>query len=879
MALETGSRLGPYEIIAPAGTGGMGEVYKARDTRLGRTVAIKVLSQDRSGAAQRQRLLQEARAVSALNHPNIVTLFDVGQQDGSDYLVMEFVPGATLDKLIPPGGMKLADVLRIGVAASDAIANAHAGGFLHRDLKPSNIMACENGAVKVLDFGLAKTAGLERRGAADATLTMPEGLMSMEGSVAGTPAYMSPEQAEGKKLDTRSDVFSFGAVLYEMVTGRRAFPGDSAASILAAVLREQPRAAHELSPGLPRDLERLIERCLRKDPARRMASMHDVRVELEDIRDAAPEPAATAATVAAPVAKRPLVRRAAPIAAAAVAGIALGMLFSGPGGFGGPGGPGGKGGPRRIASPVPLTSYPGDEVDPYFSPDGNQVAFAWSGAMSDNLDIYVKTPGPGAPLRLTTDPGADRFPAWAPDAKWIYFLRFPDGDRTYLYRVPPTGGAESRIGPTPCVTDLTWTPDGESLICHGTDKAGHGAFVVPRDGGEARVLLAGAHIPRVSPDGKQLLYTPDDGTSDLHTVALAPGPRVSGPPVRISSENATFVAAEWLPNSPEILAAMGAGMADSRLYRFLYRPDAPKPMLIPFAAPGTISLAVSRDGRKIAWSVQPRVRHIWSLEGADVSLHPISSTQIDYNPTYSPDGARIAFESTRSGSQQVWTAAADGTNPAALTSGGRSNGSPAWSPDGRWIVFDRRTEDGQTAIFAVDSSGGKPRQLTTGAAAVIPSFSRDGKWVYARATGRGIVRVPFEGGPHAVAGAAAFGDLPCDAPRESADGKSVICSPYGGGALFEVPIAGGAPRNLSASVSARAFQVETDGIWFMYQAQESRGPEIVAGHLDLSGKPRQIRRFPGVLATGFSVSPDRKRFLFAKSEEPGADIQILEDFR
>jgi serine/threonine protein kinase len=287
MSLAGGTKLGPYEVIAPLGSGGRGEVYRALDPRLGREVAIKVLPAERlADPARRARFVQEARAASALNHPHIVTIHEIEQAEGIDFIVMELVPGKTLDALIPRQGMRLGEALRIAIPLADALAAAHAAGIVHRDLKPSNVMVTPQGVVKVLDFGLAKLRQPDEGGGEeDTTLDARVSPPSRVGAVAGTPAYMSPEQASGGKVDARSDIFSFGAVLWEMVTGRRAFSGRSSAETLAAILREQPKPPSELVPDLPRDLERIILRCLRKESDRRFQHMLDVKVELQDVKE------------------------------------------------------------------------------------------------------------------------------------------------------------------------------------------------------------------------------------------------------------------------------------------------------------------------------------------------------------------------------------------------------------------------------------------------------------------------------------------------------------------------------------------------------------------------------------------------------------------
>ena len=279
-----GRNVSHYRILEKLGQGGMGVVYKALDTHLDRLVAIKVLPPERVADADRKRrFVQEAKAASALNHSNIVTIHDIDSADGIDFISMELVAGKTLDKWIPRHGLRLNEALKYSVQIADALAAAHSAGIVHRDLKPGNVMATEQGLVKVLDFGLAKLTEPSAPGENEATRTLKP--TTEEGSIVGTVSYMSPEQAEGKKIDTRSDIFSFGSLLYEMVTGRRAFQADSPVATLSAILREEPKPASQVVEGLPRELERVIGRCLRKNPERRFQAMPDLKVALEELKE------------------------------------------------------------------------------------------------------------------------------------------------------------------------------------------------------------------------------------------------------------------------------------------------------------------------------------------------------------------------------------------------------------------------------------------------------------------------------------------------------------------------------------------------------------------------------------------------------------------
>jgi serine/threonine protein kinase len=285
MPLSAGDKLGPYEIVSPLGAGGMGEVWKARDTRLDRIIAIKVLPSGKlSDPETKRRFVQEAKAASALNHPNIVTIYDIGCEDNCDYLAMEFVDGKTLEQLTPREGLAISEALRSATQASDALAKAHAAGIVHRDLKPGNIMVTVDGLVKVLDFGLAKLTQPAGVSPADAA-TLMTGANTIEGTILGTPAYMSPEQAEGKPVKAHSDIFSFGAVLYEMIAGQPAFRRDTHLATLSAILRDEPRPLAGQRESTPPELESIIMRCLRKDPARRFQSMADLKVALEELKE------------------------------------------------------------------------------------------------------------------------------------------------------------------------------------------------------------------------------------------------------------------------------------------------------------------------------------------------------------------------------------------------------------------------------------------------------------------------------------------------------------------------------------------------------------------------------------------------------------------
>ncbi|MDE3168263.1 MAG: serine/threonine protein kinase, partial [Acidobacteriota bacterium] len=316
----TGRRISHYEVLDKLGAGGMGEIYRARDTRLGRVVALKALPAQASGDTERRRrFLQEAQAASGLNHPNIITVHDIlGDEQGNEYMVMEFVEGRTLGDLIPAGGLGVAPILRYATGIAGALAAAHAAGIVHRDLKPGNIMVTTDGRVKVLDFGLAKVAAAPSL--TEATQTLGSGPLTVEGSILGTVAYMSPEQAQGKRVDARSDIFSFGALLYEMATGQKAFQGDSALTTLTAILRDEVRPVREVAGNVPPELEEIIRRALRKDPGERWQTAQEMHAVLAELRQRFESGILQATAVLPPP---PAKKKSIPWAAVAVGALAI----------------------------------------------------------------------------------------------------------------------------------------------------------------------------------------------------------------------------------------------------------------------------------------------------------------------------------------------------------------------------------------------------------------------------------------------------------------------------------------------------------------------------------------------------------------------------
>jgi serine/threonine protein kinase len=913
MPLPPGARLGPYEVVSLLGRGGMGEVYRARDARLGRDVAIKVLPADLSGdEARRRRLIREARAASSFNHPNIVAIHELESADGVDFVVMELVEGRALDAVIR-SGLKLPAALRIAVDVADAVAAAHAAGIVHRDLKPANVMVTTDGKVKVLDFGLAKL--VEPNGSGEDGSTLSEALepstLSRTGTIAGTPGYMSPEQATGGRVDARSDVFSFGAVLYELVTGQRAFTGATREETLRAVVGQEVKPPSAVTRGVPAELEKLVLRCLRKEPDRRFQHMSDVKVELQEIREQADFPTSTANT-AGRRSRRLWLWSASGTATMAVA-VAAGWLAW-----------------RSLGDTLPpprlvnVTSYRGSEMQPSLSPDGEQVAFSWegeddSGPLRPPRHIWVKFVAGGSEARqLTSGPGFDGFPSWSPDGRQIAFTRIEPvpGHATagmepipgstpaarFVLVVSTQGGPERKLGDfRAAASRLAWSPDGRGILAarQGVgrdDDDGAGAIhLLSLDGAPPRAItrpvIGGFHVhPAVSPDGRHLAYAQNtsgwlpiyvdvlDLDGGLKAVA---GPRHLTP--KAVEGSIAYGSLAWAPDGRSVV--YDAGFRIGYLWRVDIRGTLPpervelagRGVTYPSAAPGRARLAfVRRLGES----------DIWAFEKGKPERPAIVSTFDDREPSYSPDGRRVAFGSTRSGdTRELWIANADGTNPIQMTHGpGTGVGSPRWSPDGARIVYDSRNDGGTRDLWIVDVSGGAPRRLTYGPANNgVACWSRDNRWVYYRGLdglGSDMWRVPADGGkPERVTDNARRGPrFTADRCSVSFDGRTLYYKQAGGDApLIAHPLDGSPERAVVDCVSSRAFDVGPDGIYYLGCSTGQRtqpfcrlDPE--SSRLELLGNVEW-----GDDVT-ISVSPTGGPTLFTRFL-PEHDIEMIENFR
>jgi Tol biopolymer transport system component/tRNA A-37 threonylcarbamoyl transferase component Bud32 len=727
-----GRSLAHYSIVEKLGEGGMGAVYKARDERLDRFVALKVLPADKmSDTERRRRFIQEARSASALNHPNIVTIYDIGQADGVHFIAMEHVAGRTLSALIGRKGMPLREALRLAVQIAEGLGKAHAAGIVHRDLKPSNLMVTPDGLVKILDFGLAKLVETaEPSGDAAATMTMARTPATEEGVILGTVAYMSPEQAEGKPVDARSDIFSFGSVLYEMLSGRRPFEGETKASTMAAVIALDPAPPGESAGSLPPEVGRVVMRCLRKDPQRRWQSMADLKVALQDLKEES-ESGFLTAPAAAGRARRKKSRIVPALAALAVLGAAglTAWLVRRP-----------ASGPATD-KPERITFESGVAFWPAVSPDGKMIAY--SSDRDGNMDLYLRQLNGQQSIRRTQDPAPDWFACFSPDGSKIVFRSERDGGG--LYVMEALGGVERRIadgGRLPA-----YSPDGSTIVFLVASALTRQAkiFLIPAGGGAPRPFQPDFIVPPRgssyssplwSADGKTIFFDgvrPGDPNGRGWWLApLAGGPAVRIQPPALSIPRATRVVMAWW--NDHLYYTEGLTVGGLSLYRIpLSAGSSPKvgpPQVLTSLGGMQWGASISADGRMVFSTISP-TPNIWSvaLSSADGKaagpLEPATSDSTGkMDVSVSADGAKLAWTSYSTHQTEIRVReTATGREEAISCSHNTLATSPRLSSDGSRLAYSDIVDGKRVAFLA--ASGAAPRPFPA-EGVIVGFFSKTG---------------------------------------------------------------------------------------------------------------------------------------------------------
>lgn len=885
MPLAVGTRLGPYEIQSALGAGGMGEVYRARDTRLGRDVAIKVLPRHlSSNPVLKERFDREARAISSLNHPRICTLHDVGHQDGVDFLVMEYLPGESLAERLKKSPLSVKEVLKVGLEASEALEVAHRAGIVHRDLKPGNIMLTPSGT-KLMDFGLAKaTPGDLEAARTNATLLTesptvsepgPGSPLSTAGAMIGTLHYMSPEQVEGKKADARSDLFALGVVLYEMVTGKRPFDGKSQASVISAILEKDPEPLSAIQPLSPPAFEHVVTTCLAKNPEDRFQAAHDVKLELRWIAEGT---SGLVAKTEPQASKMPA--KIVPLAIAAVFALvlALGVFIH-----------------FRTAS-VPAqavsafvlapegTSYDFDAPTggPALSPDGTLLAFAAKDSSGKTM-LWVRRLASLSAQPLQGTEGAS-LPFWSPDSRSVGF--FVPGK---LEKIDISGGPPQIVCDAPNARGGTWSTNG--VIIFAPNSVG-GLDQVPAAGGTSAPLTHLEHSPEVYsqrwpiflPDGRRFLYWsgnpnftgPAAATSGVYLGALdskdhefvlpSESDALYAPPgYLLFLRNGTLMAqpfdAKRLKLAGEAFPVAGqvANPANWRLAHFsvsqtgvlvyeagsgqrteVFWMDENGKRLGLVGEPAEIDsdIRLSPDGKTLAEVVhgsQSGNTDIWLVDLArGVRTRLTFTPGYNYLPIWSPDGGRIIFDSTRKGTADIYVKSSNGAGNDQLLLASDTGKLPSdWSHDGRFITFRQEGLKGNGVwnmwILRL-ADGQKPFPfLQTEFNEWNAVFSPDGHWLAYQSDESGrfeiyIAPFPGPGGKWQISSGGGVW------PKWRSDGKALYYL-ANQGKLMEVPVTtrgsavqAGVPRQLFQVRSIENYGPTPDGKRFVILAGEERAP-------------------------------------------------------
>ena len=874
MALAPGSKLGPYEILAPLGAGGMGEVYRARDTQLGREVAIKIVSEALAGNPEHMaRFEREARLLASLNHPNIAAIYGIEKQDKVRFLVLELVEGQALDEMLAAGPLPLAEALGLSRQIADALEAAHEKGVIHRDLKPANIRVTPGGKVKVLDFGLAKS--LETGSPDSSGATTAAGGQTAAGTILGTPAYMSPEQARGKSLDKRTDMWSFGCVLYETLTGRRAFAGATASDCLAAIIHSEPDL-DALPRATPESVRRLVRRCLEKDPERRLHDAADARLEIEE----ALEPIKS---------RRARIPVWALAIAAAVAAAAVVVLA------------------RRAAAPAAalsprlsqITLVEGLEGSPAWAPDGQSIAY--TAEVRGVRKIFTRRLAGGEGAALTSGAFDDLQPTWSLDGKTIVFVRSQEaghklepGDVFGLY----TGGdiwtvdvatrKESRLVEN--AFNPSFSPDGRSLAIDAswagprriwlTDAAGLNPQQATTDTSEAV-----DHVrPRWSPDGKRIVFQNLERTKfDVRVVDLATKELVG-----ITSDLFQNIQPVWSPSGRFIYFTSNRA-GGLNLWRVAMSPEGPPrqaPQQLTTGAGQDVEAAISKDGSRLAFAILKQNADLWKLPVSPETGQPtgppqevVATTREDSRGAWSPDGKAIAFNSDRSGDTNLWLYTPEDKATRQLTKGPGGDYQAAWSPDGRTIAFfSSRTGDAEIWSVAV-ASGALARLTKAPSIDINPSFSPDGRWIAFQSDRSGRLEVWVM---------ASDGSTPRQLSRVGVGGHFLLWKKDSRTVVFRCPC-GGKAKSMEVSVDGgdpRPIGDVTGGAHMSFSPDGSRIMDVLAhktlwvSPLDGKGKPEKVFAFddPNARIDYPVWSPDGRWVLFDRFRPQGGDVWLMERF-
>lgn len=732
MALAAGAKLGHYEVLGFLGAGGMGEVYRALDPRLKREVALKILPADFAADSERlRRFEQEARTAGALNHPNLLAVYDVGAQDGSPYLISELLQGETLRARLGAGALPPRRAMEIAIQMAQGLAAAHEHGIVHRDLKPENIFICKDGRVKILDFGLAKLTRAATANANSATFdeTQP-------GILLGTVTYMAPEQVRGRPADARSDIFSFGVVLYEMLSGKRLFQRETPADTTTAILVEEPSGLGELVRGVPPALERIVLHCLEKEPERRFQSMRDLGFSLQSLSTVSSSEGAMPAALPSDGRLRSWGSHYAAWAVVVLLLASLGVLgwwlrFGKP----------------RVAGRSEairferLTDLEGLEEYPALSADGRSVAF--TSDSSGHRQIWVKLVGGGPPLQITQDASDHLYPRWSRDsASILYFSPPHEGEEQgALWELPALGGAPRRLASS--LSDCGISHDGQKLAFFQLNNRQVQLVVTDRNGAGGKAILQAPPTyeyvhPRWSPDDHTIAYQHAVAiwADDLYTVNVS-----GGKPRQVTDEGDLMNGLAWTRDGSGIVYS--SARSNTVLYLpimhlWLKRLDGGPPLQLTFGEDSYEGPDIGENGTILA-SYRHMRHDIWKYPVAGTSAENVRNGQRVtqqtgqvQTPSLSPDGSQMAYLSDSGGHGNIWVMRLDNRQIRQLTyehDAGVTVGVPIWSPDGKSIAFARVTGGARlVTYYVVNPDGSNARQVIADGSWA--TWSPDSHWLY-----------------------------------------------------------------------------------------------------------------------------------------------------
>jgi len=879
-----------YRIIGKLGQGGMGVVYKAEDSKLRRTVALKFLPDELGRDRQAlERFQREARAASSLNHPNICTIHEIDEFGGRHFIAMEFLEGQTLRHRLHAKRLTIAEILDLAIQIADGLSVAHARGIVHRDIKPANIFITDRSVAKILDFGLAKLADEHPGEGATATARTAEEPLTSPGAAVGTVAYMSPEQARGEELDERSDLFSLGAVVYEMATSRQAFSGSTTAVIFDAILRGTPVNPVRLNRDLPVELERILNKSLEKDRKLRYQSAGDMSVDLQRLKrdfdsgSAAGSNAGQRQLTMDSVQARSVTRGWSLWAALAVSVIAIAVLAGAwlssrrraPGAD-----------IPRLGNAVKLTTSLGIEDFPSWSPDGRAIAY--QADQAGNWDIWVTQVGTNEAVNRTPDsPASDIFPSWSPDGQWIAFFSTREGGGYFV--MPGVGGSVRKVVSLPFTPLITapaqWSRDSSQLVYAASRGAEPTLEILTVSSGTSRKLTLPARPRnnaildiRWSPDGRWLAYRRSGG-SYAATAELWLTSPADGKTIQLTNGTKKEWSPGWSADSRELffLSSRG-GPAD--LWRYILGRDgmpAGEPQQVT-AGIEMVNVVFSTDGKRLAYSKGRVVRNVYRApilkdrRATWTDVKQLTFDEADFETIDASGDGRLALGSDRSGNWELWTMPSSGGDLQQITRDPAIDAGPRWKPDGTELVF-YSNRSGHREVWVMPVGGGPARQVSRGETETLyPSWSPRGDQIVAQGFSAGLSVIAASSGEQQL-----LQKEVANSPEWSPDGKSVLFGQTRNDMprVWQIPASGGQTEQLTkgAALSARwsldgkqiyfvGLREQANNIWQLSLSNRDERPVT-----DLAGKRGRLGG-PGLATDG--------QHIYFTWEDPLGDIWVAD---